>query len=287
MTRRNRTRCRLALLALTTLSLTGCVGWDGTWRQGHASTPLVKFLYGQDDVPPHDASVELRLPIRVGLSFVPAAHPRSGSPPTAAQRSQVLQAIREKFRGLPYVAEIVIIPDYYLDPRRDNGMSQLQQLARLHRLDLYALASYDIVSANEMNNRAFAYLTIVGQFFVPGDTHTTQSLIDLAIIEPHSRQLVLRAGGASRLKGRSSVADLERRQNLQLQKGFQMASDELLRNFATELSDFEQRVRGGTAPIAVRRTAGGGGALDPWLLLALVCGVFAVSSRGVRASRRT
>lgn len=285
MTRRLRLRLRLACALLISLSLTGCVGWDWVARDTHASTPLVKFLYGDDAVPPQDASVQLRLPIRVGLSFLPSENRTSGAMPTAAQRAEVLQAIREKFRGLPYVTEIVIVPDYYLDPRH-GGMAQLQQLARLHHLDLYALASYDIVSANEMNAGALAYLTIVGQFFVPGDTQTTQTLLDLAVIEPQGRQLVLRAGGTSQVKNLTSMADMDRTRSLQIEKGLHLAREQLVANFAAELGDFENRVRAGTAPLTVARQ-GGGGSVDLALLAALAGCLALLRWRGVPAWRRT
>src|SRR5262245_44984739 len=132
-----------ALLAGCCLAVGGCaLMWED--HSSHSTTPLVQFLYGDAQVPPQDAQVELRLPIRVGLSFLPSSYAGSGAIPTVAQRQQVLESVREKFRSLPYVTEIVIIPDYYLDGRRKDGLAQMQQLARLYSLDLFALASYDI-----------------------------------------------------------------------------------------------------------------------------------------------
>jgi rhombotail lipoprotein len=243
----------------------------------------VQFLYGRDAVPVTDASVELKLPIRVGLSFLPSEDTRATSIPTAAQRAEILQAIREKFHALPYVTEIVIIPDYYLDGRRDNGLEQMQQLSRMYQLDLYALASYDIVANNVSNKSSFTYLTIVGAFFVHGNDQEIESMVDLAVIEPQSRQLVFRAGGTSYVKGRSAAVDLEKDENWRVKRGFDEASAALMANFETELRGFEARVREGTAPIKVVRHAknsGGGGALDPlWLAsLALVL-TWAVSRR--------
>jgi rhombotail lipoprotein len=288
MTRRHRTLARLLLTTALALSLTGCVGWNWPERETHATTPLVQFLYGKEELPPQDASVQLRLPIRVGLSFLPSRDTRSGALPTAALRSQVLHQIREKFRGLPYVTEIVIVPDYYLDVRRGKGLEQMQQLARMHRLDLYALASYDILSSDHLTAGSLAYLTIVGQFFVPGDRLQTQTLIDLAVIEPQSKLLVLRAGGTSDVKGLTSMADLDETRYRQLEKGFQLAAEQLLANFATELGDFETRVRAGTAPVQVARKSGatgsgGGGSFDFVLLALLAAGALAT---GIRAWRR-
>jgi rhombotail lipoprotein len=246
----------------------------------HATTPLVQFLYGKEPVPVTDANVELKLPIRVGLSFLPSETANSGSIPTAAQRAEILQSIRAKFSALPYVTEIVIIPDYYLDGRRNNGFEQMQQLSRMYHLDLFALASYDIVAQSHLNKSSFTYLTIVGAFFVHGDDQEVQSMVDLAVIEPSSRQLVLRAGGTSYVKGRSASVDLEKFEAIRVKQGFDQASTALLVNFETELRGFEARVREGTAPIRVVRQpkSGGGGALDPLLLVALLL-VFGVRHR--------
>jgi rhombotail lipoprotein len=279
MKRIARSRWRLAVMGLVVLMCTGCeVFWlDSHDSSTHATTPLVHFLYGKDAVPPVDASVELKLPIRVGLSFLPSQDASSGAIPTAAQRSEILQAVREKFRTLPYVTEIVIVPDYYLDGTQRNGFEQMQQLARMYRLDLYALASYDIVTRSHLNKSSFTYLTIVGAFFVHGDDQDVQTLVDLAVIEPQSKQLVLRAGGTSSVKGSSAAVDLEKHEYLRVQRGFEQASAALLVNFETELRGFETRVREGTAPIkVVRQTKSGGGALDP-TMLALLLGCLALS----------
>jgi rhombotail lipoprotein len=274
---------RLAAAGVFALALSGCeLMWYDHDSNTHATTPLVQFLYGKDAVPVTDASVELKLPIRVGLSFLPSQDTRATAIPTAAQRAEILQAIREKFRALPYVTEIVIVPDYYLDGRRGNGFEQMQQLSRMYHLDLYALASYDIVASNVTNKSSFTYLTIVGAFFVHGNDQEIQSMVDLAVIEPQNRQLVLRAGGVSYVKGKSAAVDLEKHENWRVQRGFEEAGAALMVNFETELRGFEARVREGTAPIKVVRQAknGGGGALDPlWLGLLAVLLIYAVSRR--------
>ena len=279
---------RLAVLGLVALTCTGCeLLYSGHRSSTHSTTPLVQFLYGKGAVPVTDASVELHLPIRVGLSFLPS-DANSRSTLTAAQRQQILEAVRQKFSALPYVTEIVIVPDYYLNARNGNGFDQLQQLSRLYHLDLFALASYDIVARSHSNKSSFTYLTIVGAFFVHGDDQEVQSLVDLAVIEPQSRQLVLRAGGTSHVKGRSAAIDLEKNESLRVQQGFEQASQALLVNFETELKGFEARVREGKAPIKVaRQSKGGGGALDLTLLSALFACLALARIIGTRASRGT
>jgi rhombotail lipoprotein len=295
--RRYRRKLKLMAAAALALTLSGCgiLGWNGCishcGRSQRASTPLVQFLYGDDQrVPARDAQVTLQLPIRVGLAFLPT---RTGNPnegPTAVERDRILRAIRENFAGLPYVAEIVPVPAYYFDVSRSDGMSQLEQLARLQRLDLMALISYDQRTQTTENRRALSYLTIVGALVMKGNHNETQTIIDLAVVEPVGRSLVLRAGGISARASTAAAIDQSHQLQKQQRIGFDQATDNLVANFRVELADFETRVRAGTADVKVvrqARTTGGGGALDP-LLLVLLGGCLALTAipawRGKRSS---
>jgi len=198
---RHSRRIRFPGVAALALLLSGCgllVGESCVFHCGQetrASTPLVQFLYGEDrNMPARDATVTLNLPIRVGLAFLPPRG-KAANGPTAAQRQRILSSIRTDFAGLPYVADIVPLPPYYFDygsdgRRRDDGMRQVRQLARLQRLDLVALISHD--------------------------QHETRTMIDLAVIEPNGKLLVLRATGIS--------------------------SEQLIANFRVGLADFENRL---------------------------------------------
>ncbi len=274
---------RLRLLAVTslTLALTGCGILSGNEclfrcaEKRASSTPLVQFLYGDARrLPKVDTAVTLQLPIRVGLAFLPS---RTGNPdegPTPTERERILGAIRTSFSDLPYVSEIVPVPSYYFDMARDNGMQQLEQLARLQKLDLMALISYDQRTQVSENRRSFAYLTIVGALVVKGNHNETQTIIDLAVVEPVGRSLVLRSGGVSSTANTVTAIDQPGKLRKQQRVGFDQATDALIGNFRTELTGFESRVRAGTADVKVVRQArggGGGGSLD-LMLLALLFG---------------
>lgn len=280
--RRFQRRTRLLAAATLSLALGGCgiLGSDTCvfecGRSQRASTPLVDFLYGNGRrVPRRDEAVTLNLPIRVGLAFLPS---RSGNPnegPTPVQRERILSSIRANFAGLPYVSEIVPVPAYYFDMTNGNGMQQLEQLARLQRLDLMALISYDQRSSTTENRRAITYLTIVGGMIFEGTHNQTQTIIDLAVVEPVGRSLVLRAGGVSSGSDSTSAIDQSHKLAKQQRVGFDQATDKLIANFRTELSDFETRVRAGTADVkVVRQGRGGGGAFDP-VTLTLLLGLLA------------
>jgi rhombotail lipoprotein len=263
---------RMMAGALVVVCLTGCAGlFHGSERRHHgASSPLVEFLYGHGEVPPVASEVHLELPIRVGVSFLPASG-RAG--PSAVEREKVLAAIRDNFKARPYVTEIVPIPDYYLRAGGNDGLTQIQQVSRLNQLDLFALLSYDQVTDLTTNKNSLAYLTIVGAFIVRGDRHETHTLLDLAVVDPRTRTLVVRSGGTSSLAGNTTLIEADHHETAQRARGFELATASLVDNFKRELTEFEGRVREGTAPVKVtRRTSGGGGgggALDPTMLLFL------------------
>ncbi|HEV7608610.1 MAG TPA: rhombotarget lipoprotein [Steroidobacteraceae bacterium] len=277
-------------VAAVSLTLGGCAWLFNDLRfdrSSQTSTPLVDFLYTEGKVPEQDAQPELHLPIRVAVSFLPSdSGPRSFQP-GAIDREKVLTALRDHFRALPYVSEIVIVPDYYLHSGKGDGLMQIEQLSRLYHFDLFALVSYDQIQNAYQNDRSLAYFTIVGAYFVRGDRNETHTLLDVAVIDPKSRALVMRAGGTSALKGNVTAVDAERHADAQSVRGFELATEQLIANFSRELTDFEQRVRDGTASVKVVRQGaknGGSGALDPLLLL-LLGTLLATGFRGSRGMR--
>jgi len=280
----------IAVLVLLA-SLTGCAGLDSLFCHGcsrggqrAASTPLVDYLYPSGDVPGEDAVPVLNVPLTVGLTFLPSDRMQALD---ATAREQVLAAIRARFRSLPYVRDIVIVPDHYLHPK--GGFENLQQIARLQRLDVIALVSYDQVTYSGENERAFAYLTIVGAYFVRGNSNETHTLLDLAVIDPASRSLILRAGGTSSVAGKSTAAELEEKQRKLESSGLKIATDTLSTNLEKELELFTQRIREGTAPVrVVKRSAGseGGGRIDA-VLAVLLALALAVRPARARVSRGT
>ncbi|MEZ5514336.1 MAG: rhombotarget lipoprotein [Steroidobacteraceae bacterium] len=291
MTSATARKCMLGLLPLV---LAGCQSLDAmcllNCGKSHAtSTTLVEFLYPDGDVPQPGESPALRVPLRVGLTFLPPASPAGAD--IAVQREMLLQRIKERFIGLDYVSDIVVIPDYYLRAGAVAGnFETLQRIAHLQDLDVVALASYDQVSQRDENRRALSYLTIVGAFLVRGNRNETGTLIDLAVIEPQTRTLLLRAGGTSMLVGSTTMIEQGVTLRNQQVEGFNLALADLNNHFATELATFEERVRQGTAPIRVVKRSGFGigavGAVDGLFTLSLALVVlFARSSSAQRVRR--
>ncbi|MGQ0836870.1 MAG: rhombotarget lipoprotein [Gammaproteobacteria bacterium] len=283
--------CALAACLPGCAMLGSCMFNCDSERSG--TTSLVEFLYPDGGLPPQDSVAVLPVPMTVGLAFLPSA---SGSVADAALRESILTKVRDRFRKLPYVRDIVIVPDHYLTS--SAGYESLQQISRLQGIDVFALVSSDQVSHRGENDRAVAYLTIVGSYFIRGSTNDTHTLLDLAVIEPKARTLLLRAAGTSALHDTSTAVEQGAKLRDQQSFGFDAAAEQLIVNLEKELVTFEERVRTGTAPVKVvkrQHAAGtaGAGSFDA-LALAVVAGFAltialrsgcAVTRASARASR--
>jgi len=273
------------LVAILALSLTACRVFERS--ETRASTSLVGFLYPTGAPPPRENSIpQLRLPVRVGLAFLPS---RAGMEPVgleAARRDELLERIRQRFADRKFVSDIVIVPDYYLKGsggfespqgiqplygvRGGGGFESLQGVQRLYDVDVMALVSYDQVTYRDDNKWSLGYLTIVGAYVVKGTRHDVTTLMDLAVVDPASRSILLRAGGTDDRHGATTLIDANRESRRFRGDSFDRATDELIEHFDTALTKFETDVRTGKASVQVvhRDGRGGGGALDPsWLVL--------------------
>lgn len=249
-------------------------------RNEHTSS-LVDYLYPGAAPPVQDAVPVLHLPLTVGVAFLPAA-PGYNASVGETEKQAVLEAIRERFQTRGFVREIVPIPDYYLAGQK--GFDGLASLQRLYKLDLVALVSYDQVARQSANELSVAYLTIVGQYIFPGTSQGVNSMVDLAVVHPATRSLVLRAAGIDSRKGASTEAGSAGRLQARSVESFKAAAANMVDNFDTELLGFEDKVRKGTARVQIaNRGSGGGGAFDGLLLglLALtLAGGLARKARG-------
>ena len=287
-------RIQAALLPVLLVSmLSGCT-FSHTRDVRNASS-LVDFLYPGGSAPLRSTIPQLRTPLRIGLAFLPEAGGQEDALP-AAQKEELLQQIRERFRDRRFVSEIVIIPDYYLKTAR--GFTGLEGVQRLYSVDLMALVSYDQVRHLNDNPLSLSYLTIIGAYLVKGSSHDITTLVDLAVVDPVTRSLVLRAGGTDTRNGNSTLIEKERESRVEANKSFTAATRRLIDNFDTSLLAFEADVRAGKANVRVTQrgaaatTNGGGGSLSSTdLQFLLLLTVAAVSLRGrqgtASASRRS
>jgi rhombotail lipoprotein len=254
------------LLALGTLALAGCVNlaclpYCGV--QAHNSSSLVDFLYPDGRLPAPDTErPQLSIPLRVGLAFLPTANAQAAGL-DEAQKEALLERIKQRFASRKFVSDIVVLPDYYLSGHR--GYAGLNGVQRLYGVDVIALVSFDQQTHLDQNDWSLAYLTIVGAYVVKGTRHDVSTLVDLAVVDPQSRQLIIRAGGADLRHGNTTFIDAARETRAANITGFDAATEQMIGHFDAALTKFEAYVRSGTAPVRVvsknaAGNSGGGGA---------------------------
>jgi rhombotail lipoprotein len=265
--------------------LSGCANlacFSSCQRHTQNSTSLVEFLYPNGSAPPaQDTQPQLHLPLRVGLAFLPS---NGGTEigPDAAQKEALLQEIRKRFVARKFITEIVVIPDYYLQGKR--GFEGLQGVQRLYGIDLMALVSYDQVAHEDDNHWSLGYITIVGAYVLKGTRHDVSTLVDLAVVDPATRSLVLRAGGFDTRHGTVALINENRRLRETATEGFNVATQQMIDHFDSALTAFESDVREGKANVKVvsnrgKPSYGGGGSID-WLALLFLLPMAAVRRRG-------
>ncbi|HME40877.1 MAG TPA: rhombotarget lipoprotein [Steroidobacteraceae bacterium] len=283
----------LAVLALALMvGLTGCADWrclPSCQRHTQNSTSLVDFLYPNGAAPPpQDMQPQLRLPLRVGLAFLPSRGMEGDNGLDAAHKEALLQEIRQRFISRKFVAEIVVIPDYYLQGK--SGFAGLEGVQRLYSVDLMALVSYDQVAHEDDNNWSLGYVTIVGAYILKGTRHDVSTLVDLAVVDPATHSLVLRAGGFDNRHGNVTLIDEPRRLREAAADGFTAATRQMIDHFDAALTAFEAQVRDGKANVHVvsnQRGSGGGGGSFGWLsLFALLPLALMSARRRVRVDQR-
>lgn len=275
-----------AVLAM--MALAGCAALFAHPTTRHERTSsLVDYLYPGGAPPVQNATPVLHLPLTVGVAFLPAPAGRPGAL-VESEKAAILEAIRSRFESRGFVREIATIPDYYLSGQR--GFEGLAALQRLYNLDLVALVSYDQVARQDSNELSLMYLTIVGSWLFPGTSQDVNTMVDLAVVHPATRSLVIRAAGMDSRKGLSTDAGASGRLRARSVESFQASAARMIDNFDAELLRFEQQVKQGTARVQIANPgAGGGGSLDGLLVTALLV-LLAVSvvgrvRSGARASR--
>jgi rhombotail lipoprotein len=99
-----------------------------------------------------------------------------------------------------------------------------------------------------------------------GNRYDISTLLDLAVVDPATRSLVLRAGGVDTRAGTATMANASQAQRAASAAGYDAAADQMITNFSTALTAFEAQVKAGTANVQVAHSGGGGGAFG-WLEL--------------------
>lgn len=223
------------------LLLGGCSSLDYYKNRNIQSSSLVSFLYPDGKMSLQDIqNPSLNLPLRVGMAFIPEKNNKSIIPQTT--KNQLLEDIKKEFASKDYVHEIVIIPEIYLS--HQHGFNPLEQLKNLYQLDVLALVSYDQIINTKDKLLSLSYLTIVGAYVFSGTGFDVHTMIDFAVIDIPTRQILFRSAGVNSSEGNSvalaySDEAFRKKQN----NSFVQAMQQVKVNLSNELEKFEQRLR--------------------------------------------
>ncbi len=268
-------RAMSACLAAAVLS-GGCaslwqeVGSPGAARQG-VSSSLVDYLYPGGEEPPRvEGTVpELKLPLRVGLAFVPAVSSQTPGL-SEAHKAELLGRVRDAFSAREFIASIEVIPDTYLRSRR--GFESLEQVGRLYQLDVMALVSYDQVVHTDERASSILYWTIVGAYVVKGSKNDVQTFVDTAIFDIPTRRLLFRAPGVDKLSANTTLIGSSDDLRQSREESFSLAMQDMTGNLSSELDVFRERIKQDKSVMVSHRPGySGGGAGNPvlWFLIYL------------------
>jgi rhombotail lipoprotein len=242
--------------ALALFSLGGCASMFGNHTGTRQAGSIVDYLYPDAKEPPKlEATVtRLRLPVRVGIAFVPGAG--RGAAPQEAAQAQLLERVKAAFSQYDYIGSIDVIPAAYLRPR--GGFDNLDQVARMFNVDVIALVSYDQVRFNDTNRLAVLYWTVVGAYLIKGDQYDVQTMVDAAVFDVRSRKLLFRAPGTSQVKGSATLAGYGKEVRGAQSDGYVQAVDQMIPQLQTQLASFRERAKSDPG-IQVERGAGNRG----------------------------
>ncbi len=211
----------------------------------------------------------LRLPLRVGIAFVPGDYTGAGGI-TETQKAALLERVAWEFKNRGYIQSIEIIPSTYLRPR--GGFANLDQVSGLLNVDVIVLVAYDQVQFTNMNVMSLVYWTIGGSYVFQGNKNDTHTLMEAAVYDIKSRHLLFRAPGASQVQGKSTVMDLlESDMREESALGFERATAELIRNLQLQLELFRERIKRTPETVKIEHRPGytGGGGAGAVLALAV------------------
>lgn len=267
-------KCLLFVFGI--LSLEGCVS-----QQVNTKSSVMDYLYPNSGDTYETPSIpNLKLPLRVGVAFVPASRKSSSRRNfwtgrsysgllSEAKKSEILKNVSENFRNLEFVSSIEVIPTTYLTP--GGGFSNLAQIKTMYGVDVIALVSYDQVQFTDEGILSLSYWTIVGAYLISGEKNDTSTLMDTVVYDISSKKLLFRAPGTSQVSGKSTPINLSEELRVDSIEGFEKAAKHMAANLKVQLAGFQKRIKENPSEVKIshRKGYGGGGAIQ-WPILFLL-----------------
>ncbi len=231
----------ITLLGVTLLASCSALVSNNTGKQTQSSS-LMDFLYPDEaSRTEHQPEVPvLKLPVKVGLAFVPSSNWQRGGI-HGKDQVELLEKVKGAFLKYDYIDRIEVIPSNYL--KGGEGFTTLEQVGRLYDVDVMALVSYDQVTQSLENNAALLYWTIVGMYIIPGNENGVQTFVDTAVFDIKSKKMLFRAPGTSKLEKRTTAVGVDTTLSEKSFEGFSLAVTDMTKNLDDELARFKTKVK--------------------------------------------
>jgi rhombotail lipoprotein len=269
----------LFIATICAFLITGCA----TQRERHNSASVVDFLYPDTKDPVVTPGIPvLKLPLRVGIAFVPSAN-TYGSSLTEQRKMDLMKQVADHFKKYPYVKDIELIPTAYL--RNKGGFANLEQIRTMYGVDVIALVSFDQMQFTDEGVFSLTYWTIVGAYVVPGEKNDTQTMLDTVVVDINSKKMLFRAPGMDHMKGLATPVNLTEQLRIDSSESFDKAAKEMIVNLDQQLAVFKDKVKERPEEYKVVATAEyqartGGGSLDiVWIALISILGIAFIINR--------
>ncbi len=219
--------------------VSGCASMDKSAKQRQVSSVLAYLYPESDNLPTQSNSVAvLKIPFRIGVAFVPD-NTDAEFRLSESDRQKLETKVRDAFVSYPFVSDIVAVPSVYL--KSGGGFSNLDQVAALLKLDVIALVSFDQVQNAGATRTSFLYWTGVGAYLIKGDQYDILTAVETSVFDIKSRQLLLRAGGISNIKGSATMVSFPEQAREARTQGFENAFSDMINKLHGEVKTFRER----------------------------------------------
>ncbi|MDH5434250.1 MAG: rhombotarget lipoprotein [Gammaproteobacteria bacterium] len=265
------------IIVVVFVFITGC----SMNRSVHNKTSIMEYLYpteNEREVQPNIPT--LRLPLKVGIAFVPEKSIYMKSPITETEKQLLLETVAKHFSKHQFISEIEVIPTAYLTPK--GSFTNLNQIKTMYNVDVVALVSYDQTQFTQDTLLSLSYWTIIGAYIVPGDKNDTHTMVDTVVFDIESKSMLFRAPGTSFIKGLSTAMHSAESLREDSHKGFNQATEQMIKNLDLQLSSFKQKVKDNPAKAKIVHRpgySGGGGGGSMFWLLPPVAFLFSIRSK--------
>lgn len=209
---------------------------------------IIEYLYPTSQIYSQPTQVvKLQPPFKIGLAFVPDGNStkivlnEKQYALTEKEKLDLLKRVGADFKKYDFIEKVEIIPSSYL--KSGGSFENIDQIGALYGIDLILLLSYDQTQFTDEGAASAAYWTLIGAYVVPGEKNDTHTMIEASVFDIKSHKMIFRSSGTSLIKSKATLINLSEQMRKDGAEGFHAASEDLLKNFDTELEYFKAKIK--------------------------------------------